>query len=131
VTGCLGVDGDDGQIHASLPLQAAQLGRGARGAIDCWTVCHNNNFLRGRVQLLSAVCGAWGAEMQVLAAVTCFVTLKDDPEEQVKLHMASGDAAPLPPVDHSGAPQQGVDYLELVSYFFDSLLESFHSPDIN
>lgn len=67
--------------------------------------------------------------MQVLAAVTCFVTLTDDPEEEVKVRMAAGDVAALARVDHSGVPRQGVDYLELVSYFFDSLLESFHSPD--
>jgi hypothetical protein len=67
--------------------------------------------------------------MQVLAAVTCFVTRTDDPEEEVKVRMSAGDVAPLARVDHSGAPQQGVDYMDLVSYFFDSLLESFHSPD--
>lgn len=71
----------------------------------------------------------WDEEQEVLAAVTCFVTRTDDPEEEVKVRMSAGDVAPLARVDHSGAPQQGVDYMDLVSYFFDSLLESFHSPD--
>jgi len=73
---------------------------------------------------------SWEEEQASLTAITCFVRIADDaPQERLDREQRErGDVPPDRDTARTYAPDY--DLGEMVSSFFDTLLDSFHTPQL-